>query len=74
MPLVEWRKDGVPLQARGGLEVLPAGNLYLINAMHDDTGVYQCVAVNPVTGAWRRSVQAQLNITGVFEGWEGVEG
>jgi len=54
------------LQARSGLEVLPTGNLYLINATRNDTGAYECVAVNPISGAQRRSAEAQLDITGIW--------
>ena len=78
-PLIQWKKDGAVLPTDSRVTILPTGNLYILNVTQADSGDYQCMATNLVSGARRRSEMATLTITGVCvcvcnEGGGGGEG
>ena len=78
-PLIQWKKDGAVLPTDSRITILPTGNLYILNVTEADSGDYQCMATNLVSGARRRSEMATLTITGVCvcvcnEGGGGGEG
>lgn len=46
-PTVTWMKDGRPLNAGKGVEILDEGRILQLKNVHvSDTGRYVCVAVN----------------------------
>ena len=63
-PLVEWYKDGIPVEMDANRMLLPDGSLFLLRAMQgrrgSDAGVYWCVASNADGVA--RSKNATLDI------------
>ena len=65
-PTLMWKKEGLYLNPSvdSRLTIMPSGNLYIINITEEDEGNYRCVAMNPVTGAKRRSEQIMLTVTG----------
>jgi hypothetical protein len=55
-------KDGLKLQ---NAVISNRGNLYIHRADMIDSGYYQCVAVNHISGRMRHSESAYLNVTGI---------
>jgi hypothetical protein len=61
-PHIYWMKDGLKLQ---NAVISNRGNLYIHRADMIDSGYYQCVAVNHISGRMRHSESAYLNVTGI---------
>ena len=63
--ILHWKKDGHPIIPDNERVILsPSGYLYIRNVSELDTGEYQCLAENTVTGKRRRSNISTLTVNG----------
>ena len=64
-PIITWLKDKSQITDDGSrVFITPSGNLYILNVDYADEGLYQCVALNPITNASRESNEAMLIVSG----------
>ncbi len=68
-PNIFWKKNGQELNLTDSrITVLTTGSLYITDAQLNDTGNYQCIAHNYITGARRRSAVATLTVISYCKG------
>ena len=62
-PQIYWEKDGNILS---NAIITSSGNLYIPSVQLSDSGYYRCIAFNSLTGIFRYSNNAYLDVTGKF--------
>lgn len=63
--VVHWKKDNHPITPDNDRVILTQnGYLYIKNTSDSDSGMYQCIADNSITGARRRSDMSNLLVFG----------
>lgn len=62
-PVIEWSKEGLPLNLDPHFEIMPSGDLYIREVRMVDHGTYRCRATNRAGGV---AASTRLIVTGNF--------
>ena len=60
-PIIEWSKEGLPLNLDPHYEIMPSGDLYIREVRIVDHGMYRCRATNRAGGV---AASTRLIVTG----------
>lgn len=60
-PIIEWSKEGLPLNLDSHYKVMPSGDLYIREVRIVDHGTYRCRATNRAGGV---AASTRLIVTG----------
>ena len=60
-PIIEWSKEGLPLNLDPHYEIMPSGDLYIREVRIVDHGTYRCRATNRAGGV---AASTRLIVTG----------